>query len=136
VVTRDNGEELAAKLRRGVILADSARLDIALARQETDVVLKASRSAAPGAAYRLSALYAALDRYVKLLTDDSRDRASFYSTYEASVRALLLGDESEFETMQDVKTSYLRRSELRQRGIRRQVRQVKEALGNLDNVQE
>ncbi len=134
VVTRDNGEGVAAKLTRAVILADSARRDIALARQQAELVHRASRDAKSGAAYRLSVLYAAIDRYVKLLSDDAADRSSFYATSEASVRAVLLGDDAESETKQNVAMSYLRKSEDRQRSIQRQAQQVHEALQNLDNA--
>jgi hypothetical protein len=134
IVTRENGEDAAAKLRRAAILADSARGDIALARQQAEVVFRASREAKSGDAFRLSVLYAAVDRYVKSVADDAGDRYSFYSKLEVSVRAVLLGDQAESETQQNVAMSYLRRSEERQAGIRRLAQQVREALHNIDNA--
>jgi hypothetical protein len=134
IVTRDNGEDAATKLRKAVILADSARRDIALARQQAEVVFRASREAESGIAFRLSVLYAAIDRYVKSMADDADDRYSFYSKSEVSVKAVLLGDQAESEVQQNVAMSYLRRSEDRQNSIRRLAQQVREALRNIDNA--
>jgi hypothetical protein len=134
IVTQDNAEDAAAKLRKAVILADSARRDIALARQQAEVVFRASREAESGIAFRLSVLYAAVDRYVKSMADDADDRYSFYSKSEVSVKAVLLGDSAESEIQQNVAMSYLRRSEKRQNSIRRLAQQVREALRNIDNA--
>jgi len=134
IVTRDNGEDVAVKLRKAVILADSARRDIALARQQAEVVFRASRDAESGSAFRLSVLYAAVDRYVKSVADDADDRYSFYSKSEVSVKSVLLGDQAESDIQQNVAMSYLRRSEERQRSIQRLAQQVREALRNIDNA--
>jgi len=133
-VTHENGEDAVTKLRKAVVLADSARGDIALARQQAEVVLRASRDAESGAAFRLSTLYAAIDRYLKSIADDADDRYSFYSKSEAAVRALLLGDSAEADVQQNVAMSYLRRSEDQQNSIRRLARQVHEALLNINNA--
>ena len=133
VVTSDNADDVATKLRKAVILADSARHDIALARQQAEVVFSASRTAGSGAAVRLSGLYDAIDRYVKSVADDADDRYSFYSKSEVSVKAVLLGDQAESEIQQNVATSYLRRSEDRQNSIQQLAQQVHEALLNVDN---
>jgi hypothetical protein len=134
VATGDNTDDAAAKLRKAVTIADSARRDVALARQQAEVVLKASREAGSRTAFRLSVLYAALDRYLKSLEGDADDRYFYYAKSEASFKAMVLGDEAESETQQNVANGYLRSSEERQTGIRRLARQVREALGNLDNV--
>ncbi len=133
-VTPENGEDVAAKFRKAVILADSARHDIVLARQQAEVVFRASRAAESGVAFRLSVLYAAIDRYVKSMADDADDRYFFYSKSEVSVKAVLLGDQAESEVQQNVAVSYLRRSEERQASIRRLLQQVHEALRNIDNA--
>jgi hypothetical protein len=134
IVTGDNADNAAAKLRKAVIIADSARRDVALARQQVEALLRASREAGSRAAFRLGVLYAAVDRYVKSMAQDADDRYYYYSKLEASVKAVLLGDEAESETQQNVANSYLRSSEKRQTGIRRLARQVREALYNLENV--
>jgi hypothetical protein len=133
-VTRDNAEDAAEKLRKAVILADSARRDITLARQQAEVVFRASREAESGIAFRLSVLYAAVDRYVKSVADDADDRYSFYAKSEISVKAVLLGDQAESEVQQNVAMSYLRRSEERQNSIQQLAQQVREALRNIDNA--
>ncbi|MCX6842275.1 MAG: hypothetical protein NTX53_08350 [candidate division WOR-3 bacterium] len=133
-VTRENGEDAVTKLRKAVVLADSARGDIALARQQAEVIFRASRGAESGTAFRLSALYAAIDRYLKSMADDADDRYSFYSKSEVSVKTVLLGDSAESDIQQNVAMSYLRRSEDRQNSIRRLAQQVREALLNIDNA--
>jgi hypothetical protein len=133
-VTRDNAEDAAAKARRAVILADSARKDIATTRQQAEVVLAASRDNASRAAFRLGVLYTAIDRYVRSLVDDADDRYEYYLKSEASITAVLLGDQAESEIQQDVAMSHLRRYEERQPGIQRLTRQVREALHNIENV--
>ncbi|GEM_PF-1622493 len=133
-VTRENGEDVVAKFRKAVVLADSARGDIAMARQQAEVVFRASRDAESGTAFRLSALYAAIDRYLKSMADDADDRYSFYSKSEVSVKTVLLGDSAESDVQQNVAMSYLRRSEDRQSDIRRLAQQVREALLNIDNA--
>ncbi len=134
VVTADNADGAAAQLRKAVVIADSARRDIALARRQAEVVLRLSREAGSRTAFRLGVLYTALDRYLKSMGDDVEDRYAFYAKSEASVRAVLLGDEAESETQQNVANSYLRSSEDRQAGIKRLEQQVREALGNLGNA--
>jgi len=121
-------------LRKAVIIADSARRDIALARRQAEVVLRLSREAGSRTAFRLGVLYTALDRYLKTLGDDAEDRYAFYVKSEASVKAMVLGDEAESETQQNVANSYLRNSEDRQARVKRLEQQVREALGNLENV--
>jgi len=133
-VTSENGEDVAAKLRRAAILADSARNDIALARQQAEVVLRASREAAPGSTFRLSVLYDAVNRYVKSMADDADDRFNYYAKTEVAVKAVLAGDEAESEIQQNVAMSYLRRSEERQKSIQRQAQQIREALRNIVNA--
>lgn len=133
-VTRENGEDAVTKLRKAVVLADSARGDIALARQQAEVVFRASRDAESGTAFRLSTLYAAIDRYLKSIADDADDRYSFYSRSEVAVKAVLLGDSAEADVQQNVAMSYLRRSEDQQNSIRRLAQQVHEALLNIDNA--
>ena len=134
VVTSDNAGDAAAQLRKAVIIADSARRDIALARRQAEVVLRLSREAGSRTAFRLGVLYTALDRYLKTLGDDAEDRYAFYVKSEASVKAMVLGDEAESETQQNVANSYLRNSEDRQARVKRLEQQVREALGNLENV--
>jgi hypothetical protein len=134
VVTADNAGDAAAQLRTAVIILDSARRDIARAGLQAEVVLRVSRQAGSRTAFRLGVLYTALDRYLKSMRDDAEDRYAFYAKSEASVKAVLLGDEAESETQQNVANSYLRRSEDRQAGIKRLEQQVREALGNLGNA--
>ena len=133
VVTADNARDAAVQLRKAVIIADSARRDVALARRQAEVVLRLSREAGSRTAFRLGVLYTALDRYLKSMRDDAEDRYAFYAKSEVSVKAVLLGDEAESETQQNVANSYLRSSEDRQAGIKRLEQQVHEALGNLEN---
>ena len=133
VVTRDNAEDAADKLRKAVILADSARQDIARARQQAEVVRRASREAESRAAFRLGLLYAAIDRYLKSVDEDARDRHEYYVKSQASVKAILLDDPAESETQQNVAVSYLRRSEERQPSIRRLAEQVRDAQRNIEN---
>lgn len=131
IVTHDNGDDAAAKLLKAVILTDSARHDIALARQQAETVLSTSRDAESGVAFRLGVLYTAADRYLKSIEDDAEDRYEYYVKSEASVNAVLTGDTAESETQQNVANSYLRSSEERQAGIRRLAEQMREALGNI-----
>jgi len=133
VVTADNARDAAVQLRKAVIIADSARRDVALARRQAEVVLRLSREAGSRTAFRLGVLYTALDRYLKSMRDDAEDRYAFYAKSEVSVKAVLLGDEAESETQQNVANSYLCSSEDRQAGIKRLEQQVHEALGNLEN---
>ena len=133
VVTRDNAEDAAGKLRKAVILADSARQDIARARQQAEVVRRASRAAESRAAFRLGLLYTAIDRYLKSVDEDARDRHEYYVKSQISVGAVLLDDQAESETQQNVAVSYLRRSEERQSSIRRLAEQVREAQRNIEN---
>jgi hypothetical protein len=134
IVTHDNADDAAAKLQKAVILADSARHDIALARQQPEVVLSTSRDAESGVAFRLGVLYTAADRYLKSIEDDAEDRYEYYAKSQASVDAVLAGDTAESETQQNVANSYLRSSEERQAGIRRLAEQMREALGNIENA--
>ena len=134
VVAGDNAADAAAKLRKAVTIADSARRDVALARLQADVVLRASREAGSRTAFRLSVLYAALSRYLESVGADAEDRYFYHAKSEAAVEALLRLDGAEFEIQQNVANGYLRSSEERQAGIRLLARQVREALGNLDNV--
>jgi hypothetical protein len=134
VATSDNAPDAAANLRKAVVIADSARHDIALARQQAEMVLSASRKGESMAAFRLGVLYAALDRYLEEVGDDAEDRLAYYAKSEASVKATLLGDEAESEIQQNVANSYLRSSEGRQAGIKRLAQQVREALGNLESA--
>ncbi len=133
VITGDKADDALAKQRKAVIIADSARRDVALARRQAEVVLRLSREAGSRTAFRLGVLYTALDRYLKSMRDDAEDRYAFYAKSEVSVKAVLLGDEAESETQQNVANSYLRSSEDRQAGIKRLEQQVHEALGNLEN---
>jgi hypothetical protein len=133
-VTSEKAEDVAVKLRKAAILADSARRDIALARQQAEVVFRASRDAKSGSAFRLSVLYDAVDRYVKSIAADADDRYSYYSKSEVSVKAVLMGDQAESEIQQNVAMSFLRRSEERQSSVRRLAQQVREALRNIDNA--
>jgi hypothetical protein len=134
IVTRDNAQEAAEKLRKAVILADSARQDISRARPQADVVRVASREAESGAAYRLSVLYLAMDRYLKSMDKDAADRRAYYVKSEISVRAVLLDDLAESEIQQNVAISYSRRSEERQASIRRLAEQMLEARRNIENA--
>lgn len=131
-MTRDNSEP-AARLRKAAILAESARKDIALAREQAEAVRSASRIAGSAIAFRLSVLYAALDGYLKTMDDDASDRHNSYRKLQASAEAALAGDEAEAEIQQNVATSYLRRSEQRQRSLRRLAQQVRESLRNLED---
>jgi hypothetical protein len=133
-VTRDNSQEAAEKLRKAIILADSARQDISLGRQQAEFVLKASREAESGAAFRLSVLYTAMDRYLKSLNEDAADRRAYYVKSEASIEAVLVDDQAESETQQNVAVSYLRHSEDRQPSIRRLAEQMREAQRNIENA--
>jgi len=133
-VTRDNAEDAAAKIRKAVILADSARQDIAMSGRQADVVLRASRDTESGSAFRLSVLYSAIDRYVKSMLDDAEDRYEYYLKSEASITAVLLGDQAESEIQENVAMSHLRLSEERQPGIQRLARQMREALRNIENA--
>jgi hypothetical protein len=134
VVTVDNAGDAVAQLRKAVIIADSGRRDVALARRQAEVVLRLSREAGSRTAFRLGVLYTALDRYLKSMGEDAEDRYAFYAKSEASVKAMVFGDEAESETQQNVANSYLRNSEDRQSRIKRLAQQVREALGNLESV--
>jgi hypothetical protein len=133
-VTSDNAQVAAEKLRKAVILADSARQDISLGRQQAELVRQASREAESGAGFRLSVLYSAMDRYLKSMDDDAADRRAYYAKSMASVEAVLLADLAESETQQNVAMSYLRHSEDRQPTIRRLAEQMREAQRNIDNA--
>jgi hypothetical protein len=133
-VTSDNAQEAAEKLHKAVILADSASQDISLGRQQAELVRKASREAESGAAFRLSVLYAAADRYLKSMDEDAADRRAYYVKSEISVKAVLLDDQAESETQQNVANSYLRRSEGRQPSIQRLAQQMREAQRNIENA--
>jgi hypothetical protein len=105
-----------------------------LARQRADLVRRASREAGSGSAFRLSALYATTERYLKALDEDAADRRSFYEKSELSVKAVMLDDMAESEIQQNVATRYLRHSEEMQPSIRRLAEQMREALRNFENV--
>lgn len=133
-VTSDNAQDVAEKLRKAVILADSARQDISLGRQQAELVRVASREAESSAGFRLSVLYSAMDRYLKSMDEDAADRRDYYAKSVTSVEAVLLGDLAESETQQNVAMSYLRHSEDRQSTIRRLAEQMREAQRNIDNA--
>lgn len=133
-VTRDNAQQAAEGLRRAVILADSARQDILLARQQAELVTAASRKAESGPAFRLGVLYSAMDRYLKSLDEDAADRRAYYVRSEASIEAVLVEDPAESETQQNVAMSYLRHSEDRQPSIKRLAEQMREAQRNTENA--
>jgi hypothetical protein len=133
-VTSDDAQEAAEKLRKAVILADSARQGISLGRQQAELVRKVSREAESGAGFRLSVLYSSMDRYLKSMEDDAADRRAYYVKSVASVEAVLLDDLAESETQQNVAMSYLRDSEDRQPSIRRLAEQMREAQRNIDNA--
>jgi hypothetical protein len=133
-VTRDNAQEAAEKLRKAIIMADSARQDILLAQQQSEFVRQASREAESGAAFRLSVLYAAMNRYLKSLDEDAADRRAYYVKSETSIEAVLVDDQAESETQQNVAISYLRHSEDRQPSIRRLAEQMHEAQRNIENA--
>ena len=133
-VTADNAQEAAERLRKAVILADSARRVISLGRQQAELIRKASREAESNAGFRLSVLYSTMDRYLKSLDEDAADRHDYYARLLASVEAMLLNDPAESETQQNVAMSYLRHSEDRQANIRRLAEQVREAQRNIDNA--
>jgi hypothetical protein len=133
-VTRDNAQAAADGFRRAAVLADSARQDIQSARQRGELVRSASRQAESGLGFRLSLLYTAIDRYLKLLDDDAADRQAYYASLEASAQALLQDDPAESETQQNVAMSYLRHSEDRQAGLKRLADQMREAQRNVDNA--
>lgn len=132
-LTRDT-EDAAAKLQKAVILADSARREIALAHGQAEVVLQVSHEAEPGVAFRLGVLYSAIDRYLKSMRDDAEDRYQYYFKSEASVQAVLGGNQDEAEIQQNVANGYLRDSEERQSSIRRLAQQMGEALRNIENA--
>jgi hypothetical protein len=133
-VTRDDAHEAAEKLRKAVVLADSARRDVSLGRQQAELVRKVSREVESGAGFRLSVLYSSMDRYLKSMEGDAADRRAFYVKSVASVEAVLLDDLAESETQQNVAMSYLRHSEDRQSSLRRLAEQMREALRNVDNA--
>jgi hypothetical protein len=133
-VTHDGAQQAAQELAKAVILADSARHDIALARQQAELVRAASREVESGGAFRMSVLYAAMDRYLKSLDDDAADRRAYYAKSEASVEAVLADDQAESETQQNVAMSYLRHSEDMQPGIKRLAEQMREAQHNIENA--
>jgi hypothetical protein len=133
-VTNDNAQEAAEKLRKAVILADSARQVISLGRQQAELVRKASREAESNAGFRLSVLYSTMDRYLKSLDEDAADLHDYYAKLLTSVEAMLVNDPAESETQQNVAMSYLRHSEDRQANIRRLAEQVHEAQRNIDNA--
>lgn len=134
VVTRDNADTAAARLQKAVILADSARHDIALARQQAEVVRKTSREVESRVAFHLGVLYTAADRYLKSIADDAEDRYEYYAKSQAAANAVLAGDEAESETQQNVANSYLRSSGELQPSIRRLAQQLREALDNIENA--
>ena len=133
-VTRDNAQQAVEQLGRAVILADSARHDILLARRQAEFILSASREASSGPAFRLGVLYSAMDRYLRSMDEDAADRHAFYERSEASVKAVLLDDSADSETQQNVATSYLRISEDRQSSIKQLAEQMREAQRNIENA--
>lgn len=133
-VTRDNSQEVADGFRRAVLLADSARRDIQSARQRGEAIRSASRQTESRLGFRLSVLYAAVDRYLKSLDEDAADRHAYYVRSEAAVEALLRLDGAEFEIQQNVATRYLRHSEEMQPSIKRLAEQMREAQRNIDNA--
>lgn len=134
VVTSDNADSAAAKLQRAAILADSARREITLARQQAEFVLEASRQAESDAAFRLSILYTASDRYLRSMAEDAGDRFQYYSKSEASVKAVTLGDKDESEIQQNAANGYMRSSEELQPSIRRLATDMHESLRNIQDA--
>jgi len=133
-VTPDSAQDAAEQLRKAATLADSARQDIRLAQQQAERIRAAARDADSRYAFRLSVLYSAMSRYLESMADDAEDRHAYYAKLGAAVEAQLRLDGAEYEIQQNVAVSYLRKSEDRQKSIRRLAEQMREALRNIENA--
>jgi len=126
-----NAADAAALLRKAATLADSARADIAGARNRADAIRAISRAAEAGLGYRLSVVYASGMKYLQTIGQDADDRYLYYRTLEEAFVLLAQADEAGFETKQNVANSYRRRSDDRQRAVRQQAGQLSEAARGL-----
>jgi ribonucleotide monophosphatase NagD (HAD superfamily) len=133
-VTRDNARDAAEQLRKAAMLADSAQQDIRTAQQQAERIRAAFREADSRVTFRLGVLYSAMNQYLKSMAEDAEDLRVYHAKSEAAVEALLGLDGDEFEVQQNVAVSYLRKSEDRQKSIRRLAEQMHEALRNIDNA--
>jgi len=123
--------DAAVLLARAIAVADSAGDDVHTARATADAVRALSRSASGTLGFRLSVVYAAADRYVRSLEQDAKDRALYFRTLDEAVGMLIQGDQSGFVIKQNVANSYQRRSEERQRSVRRLAEELRTSAREL-----
>jgi hypothetical protein len=123
--------EAVTRFRRAQAIADSVRSEMVWARAQIEWVREASRTAPSGLGYRLSVVYTAAGRWLDLLTDEADDQYQYVHSMEEATSALAQGDVDGFEVKQNVAGSHRRRSDARQRSIRRQQGQLEEAVRSL-----
>ena len=122
---------LTAASRAGVLL-DSVTQDLAAARRDVDIIRDAASSGGPGQdAYHVSLVYTAADRYLGAVSDRARERRSGVAMIEQGLRALALGDTSEYDVKLDAANSYQYQADNRQRTVRRLAVQLAEAVQEL-----
>lgn len=126
-VTSDNGLEVLGQVRNAVVTADSGAADITNAVELAEEIRLLSRQPGATEARDLSLLYVAVRRYLDLLDKQARDFGAFLQATEAAVRAAIAGDKAEHEIKSNVANGYLRKCEVRQRSLRRQLREMQRA---------
>jgi len=123
------GATEAAKQLRGVpVFLDSADRCLADAEHASEEIARLARAAGGQAAYRLSLVYVAVRDHLALLREESAERRSYFEATQASLDALLAGDEAERDVMRDVASSHLFRSEKRARSLDRSAERMRQSM--------
>ncbi len=117
--------------RRAAVLGESTlaavrALDSGVARLDQLV-----RDAPTGSSFRLRSAKAAVEAYVRGLGEDAGYRLEYLRATLAGREALASGDSADAEVKGNVATSYLRRSELKQRPLERQHETLAAAMRSL-----
>ncbi len=110
----DEGDAALNQIEVALAILDSAGRDVANAEAKVEFIRKSSWQAGGEQAYRLSVLYVAADKYVRLLKEEAKDQQGLLNAVAASVRAVISGDEAEVGIKLNVATSFGRKSEERQ----------------------
>jgi hypothetical protein len=122
--------------RRAAVLGESSlaavrALDSGVARLDQLV-----RDAPTGSSFRLRSAKAAVEAYVRGLGEDAGYRLEYLRATLAGREALAGGDSADAEVKGNVATSYLRRSELKQRPLERQRETLAAAMRSLGGARQ
>lgn len=120
--------------RRAAVLGESTLAAARALDSGAAVLDRLAREAPTGSSYRLRAAKAAAEAYVRGLGEDAVFRLEFLRATLAGREALAAGDSAEAEVKANVATSYLRRSELKQRPLERQRDALVSAMRSLGSA--